>query len=43
VLTGSLHRLFAAIAFGLLVYGILVPTAIFRGAWASGSRPRASV
>jgi putative MATE family efflux protein len=33
LLTGSLQWLYVALAFGLLVYGILVPTAIIRGAW----------
>src|SRR3979411_1031520 len=37
LLTGSLQWLFVALAFGLLAYGILVPTAIIRGAWSLGA------
>jgi hypothetical protein len=32
-LTGSLNWLFAALAFGLIVYGIALTTAITSGAW----------
>ena len=37
-LTGSLARLFAALALGLPVYGVMIPTAITRGAWTSRKR-----
>jgi putative MATE family efflux protein len=33
--TGSLYWLFAALAVGLLVYGIMIPLAILRGAWSA--------
>jgi hypothetical protein len=39
--TGSLQWLFTAIACGLLAYGVLVPTAIIRGAWSLGSAAKA--
>jgi Na+-driven multidrug efflux pump len=32
-LTGSLNWLFAALAFGLVVYGVVLTTAIISGAW----------
>lgn len=35
-LTGSQGWLFTALAVGLLLYGILIPVAIIRGAWSSG-------
>jgi putative MATE family efflux protein len=35
-LTGSQNWLFAALAVGLLLYGILIPLAIIRGAWSHG-------
>jgi hypothetical protein len=37
-LTGSLVWLFAALAFGLLVYGVVIPAAITCGAWSSQVR-----
>jgi Na+-driven multidrug efflux pump len=33
--TGSLAWLFAALALGLVVYGVTIPTAVIRGAWSS--------
>jgi len=32
-LTGSLNWLFAALAFGLIVYGVALTAAIISGAW----------
>jgi Na+-driven multidrug efflux pump len=43
LLTGALQWLFVALAFGLLVYGILIPAAIIRGAWSLGAARKASV
>ena len=37
-LTGSLPWLFAALALGLLVYGVMISTAITRGAWFSSPK-----
>jgi putative MATE family efflux protein len=36
-LTGSLHALFGALALGMIVYGILLATAIRSGAWFRGN------
>jgi putative MATE family efflux protein len=35
-LTGSEGWLFTALAIGLVLYGIMIPVSIFRGAWTSG-------
>jgi hypothetical protein len=42
-LTGSLAWLFAALALGLLVYGVMIPTAIARGAWSSSLKAKTHV
>jgi putative MATE family efflux protein len=43
LLTGSMQWLFAALAFGLLVYGSVIPMAIIRGAWSSKPAPKPGV
>jgi putative MATE family efflux protein len=42
-LTGSLAWLFAALALGLLVYGVMIATAITRGAWSSTLKAKTHV
>jgi Na+-driven multidrug efflux pump len=42
-LTGSLAWLFAALALGLLVYGVMIPAAIARGAWSSNLKAKTDV
>jgi Na+-driven multidrug efflux pump len=42
-LTGSLAWLFAALALGLLVYGVMIPAAITRGAWSSTLKAKTHV
>jgi hypothetical protein len=37
--TGSLNWLFAALAFGLIVYGVALTAAITSGAWFDASDP----
>jgi putative MATE family efflux protein len=39
-LTGSQDWLFTALAVGLLLYGILIPVSIIRGAWSAGRATR---
>jgi hypothetical protein len=41
-LTGSQGWLFAALAAGLLLYGIIIPVSILRGAWTAGTSRRAT-
>jgi Na+-driven multidrug efflux pump len=43
LLTGSLQWLFVALAFGLLAYGISIPTAIIRGAGSFGAARKPSI
>jgi Na+-driven multidrug efflux pump len=38
-LTGSQGWLFAALAAGLVLYGILIPVSLLRGAWTTGANP----
>ncbi|HEX3573708.1 MAG TPA: MATE family efflux transporter [Rhodopila sp.] len=38
-LTGSQGWLFAALAAGLVLYGILIPVSLLRGAWTAGANP----
>jgi Na+-driven multidrug efflux pump len=42
-LTGSLAWLFAALALGLLVYGVMVPIAVIRGAWSSNPKAKTQI
>jgi putative MATE family efflux protein len=41
--TGSLAWLFAALALGLVVYAVTIPTAVIRGAWSSSLKAKTHV